>query len=200
MKRYRSQLILPVFVGMIFCFGCAAKAPDAIKKDSEQSAAKVIAVLPVNNRTPDIKAPQLLRLKILDELYFKGYSKLPLEVIDRKLELIYNIEKKNVTGVVSPSVVKELVGADAAMYCTLTEGKRTTSLFYVPVTIAARCELRSTQTGEVLWTAQYKSTSRNFDLPGKRLEMKSYETFETVIEEVVHKVLETLPDGPNLKG
>ena len=200
MKRYKYKLILPVILGIILCIGCASKSPNAMKKDSEKSLTKVIAVLPVDNKTPDIKAPQLLRLKVLDELYFKGYSKLPLEVIDKKLELIYNGEKKSGAGVVSPHTVKELVGADAAMYCTLTEGKRTASLFYVPVTVAARCELRSTQTGEVLWTAQYKTTSRNFDLPGKSLEMKSYEAFETVIEEVVNKVLETLPDGPNLKG
>ncbi|PKN70231.1 MAG: hypothetical protein CVU54_06395 [Deltaproteobacteria bacterium HGW-Deltaproteobacteria-12] len=200
MKRYRYRMILQVGFVITFCLGCASQAPQAIKKDSEKSVAKVIAVLPVDNRTADIKAPQLLRLKILDELYFKGYSKLPLELIDKKLELLYNGEKKNAVGVVSPSVVKELVGADSALYCTLTEGKRTMSLIYVPVTVAARCELRSTQTGEVVWNAQYKSTSRNFDLPGKRLEMKSYEAFETVLDEVVNKVLETLPDGPNLKG
>ncbi len=200
MKKYKDQMILPVILGILLCIGCASKSPNAIKKDSEKATAKVIAVLPVNNKTPDIKAPQLLRLKVLDELYFKGYSKLPLEVIDKKLELIYSSEKKSGTGVVSPNVIKELVGADAAMYCTLAEGKRTTSLFYVPVTVAAHCELRSTQTGEILWRAQYKTTSRNFDLPGKSLEMKSYEAFETVIEEVVNKVLETLPDGPNFKG
>ncbi|MGV8058687.1 MAG: GNA1162 family protein [Smithellaceae bacterium] len=200
MKRYKYQLILPVILGIIFIIGCASKSPNAMKKDSEKSTAKVIAVLPVDNKTLDVKAPQLLRSKVLDELYFKGYSKLPLEVIDRKLEPLYLNEKKSGTGVVSPSVIKELVGADAAMYCTLTEGKRAGSLFYVPVTVAARCELRSTLTGEVLWNAQYKSTSRNFDLPGKSLEMKSYEAFETVLEEVVNKVLETLPDGPNLNG
>ncbi len=200
MKRSKYQIVLAVILGILLCNGCASKASNALKKDAEKSAAKVIAVLPVNNKTPDMKAPQLLRLKVLDELYFKGYSKLPLEVIDKKLELIYNNEKKSIDGVVSPGVVKELIGADAAMYCTLTEGNRIASLFYVPVTIAARCELRSTQTGEILWRAQYKTTSRNFDLPGKSLEMKSYEAFETAIEEVVNKVLETLPDGPNLKG
>jgi hypothetical protein len=86
------------------------------------------------------------------------------------------------------------------MYCTLTEGKRWISMFYAPITIAARCELRSAQTGEVLWNSQYKSTSRNFDFTSKRLEMKTNEAFETVIEEVVNKVMETLPDGPNLRG
>jgi hypothetical protein len=200
MKKNKYKLILPVILGIILSIGCASKSSNTVKKDSEKPTARVIAVLPVDNKTPDFKAPQLLRLKVFDELYFKGYSKLPLEIIDNKLETLYSSEKKSGSGVVSPSVIKELVGADAAMYCTLSEGKRTAGLFYVPVTVAASCELRSTQTGEVLWNAQYKTTSRNFDLPGKNLEMKSYEAFETVIEDVVNKVLETLPDGPNLKG
>lgn len=200
MKRYRYKLILPFVLGIMLLIGCAGKSSSIEKKNSETSTARIIAVLPVDNKTNDFKASQLLRLKVFDELYFKGYSNLPLEVIDKKLELLYDSEKKSGAGVVSPYVIKELVGADAAMYCTLSEDKRTASLFYVPVTLAARCELRSTQTGDVLWNAQYKTTSRNFDLPGKRLEMKSYEAFENVMEEVVNKVLETLPDGPNLKG
>jgi len=200
MKESRYKLISSVILGIVLLIGCASQSSNAVKRNTEKSTAIVIAVLPVNNKTSDFKAPQLLRLKVLDELYFKGYSKLPLEVIDKKLELLYSSDKKSETGIVSPAVIKELVGADAAMYCTLNEGKRAASLFYVPVTVAARCELRSTQTGEVLWNAQYKTTSRNFDLPGERLEMRSYEAFETVLEDVVNKVLETLPDGPNLKG
>lgn len=199
MKRCICRLILFVVFIMILT-GCATSVPTAAKQDLEKSAARVIAVLPVDNKTPDIKAPQLLRSKILDELYFKGYSKLPLAVIDKKLEPLYSSDKKGTVGIIAPGVVKELVGADAVMYCTLTEGKYTVSLFYAPVTVAARCELRSTQSGEVLWSADYKSTSRNFDFTNKGLEMKSTEIFETVIEEVVNKVMETFPDGPNLRG
>ena len=200
MKGYKYLLILPVILGIILVVGCASKSPQAMKKGFEKSTARVIAILPVDNKTPDSKAPQLLRSKILDELYFKGYTKLSLELIDKKLELLYNSEKKRGAGFVAPHVIKELVGADAVMYCTLTEGKRTAGLFYAPVTVAAHCELRSTQTGEVLWNAQHKSTSRKVDFTSKRLEMKSYESFETIIEEVVNKVLETFPDGPNLNG
>ncbi len=204
MRKYNYRPTLSIILGMALFtglfIGCASRSSNAVKNDVEIKSAKVIAVLPVDNKCPDFKAPQLLRLKVFDELYFKGYSKLPLEVIDQKLALLYSSERKSGAGVVSPSVVKELVGADAAMYCTLSEGERKSGLFYAPVTVAASCELRSTQTGEVLWNSRYKTTTRNFDLPGKNLEMKSYEAFETVIENVVDKVLETLPDGPNLKG
>jgi hypothetical protein len=198
MRGYGYRLILPVILGVI-AMGCAAKAP-LVQKDLEKSTARVIAVLPVDNKTQDVKAPEMLRSKILEELYFKGYTKLPLEMIDQKLATSYYNEKKSGTGLVAPQVVKELVGADAVMYCTLTEGQHPVSLFYAPVTVAARCELRSAQTGAVLWNAQSRLTSRNFDFTSKRLEMKSREAFEAVMEEVVNKVMETLPDGPNLRG
>jgi hypothetical protein len=199
MKGCNCRLVLPFILGIILV-GCVSRAPYTVKHDFEKTATKVIAVLPVNNKTPDLRAPQLLRSKVLAHLYFKGYSKLPSEVIDSKLEPLYKGEKKDRASFVAPQVLKELVGADAVMYCTLTEGKRSVRLFYAPLTMAARCELRSTQTGEILWSAEYKSTSRNFDLTGKRLEMKSFEAFESVMEEIVNKLMETLPDGPNLRG
>jgi len=199
MLKYKYRLIVLLISGLITT-GCASKALHTIKENFEKSTAKVIAVLPVDNKTTDAQASQLLRAKVLDELYFKGYTRLPLELIDKKLELLYSSEKKGEAGIIAPHVIKELLGADAVMYCTLNEGKRTGILFYAPVTVAASCELRSTQDGDVLWNAQYKSTSRNFDFTSKRLEMKSYETFENLIDEVVNKVMETLPDGPNLRG
>jgi hypothetical protein len=199
MKGCKYLFILPVILGIIVA-GCASKVPYTVKKDYEKSTARVIAVLPVDNRSQDIKASHLLRSKVLEVLYFKGYTKLSLEVIDSKLAHLYSADNKGRAGLIAPAVVKELVGADAVMYCTLTESNRTVRLFYAPVTMAAQCELRSTQTGEVFWNAQYRSTSRSFDFTSKRLEMKSSEAFETVIEEVVNKVMETLPDGPNLRG
>lgn len=199
MNTYKFQLCLLVVLGLIMN-GCSSKAPYALIQDYDPNLAKVIAVLPVESKSVDSKAPQLMRSKVLDELYFKGYVKLPLDVIDKKLEPLYINIAKGSAGIIAPHVLKDLVGADAAMYCTLTEDTKSLSLFYVPVTIAATCQLRSTQTGEVLWTAHYKSTSRNFGFTRKGLERKSRETFENVVDEVVSKVMKTLPDGPNLHG
>jgi hypothetical protein len=194
-----KYLIVLLLLG-ILAFGCTSRVPFTVKQDFDKRATKIIAVLPVDNKTPDQKAPMLLRSKIINQLYFKGYVKMSPELIDKILEPLHSIEKKGESGFVDPLVLKELVNADAVMSCTLMEGKRPVSLFYAPVTIAASCELLSTKTGEILWNAQYKSTIRNFDLTGKGLEMKSCEAFETVMEEVINKVMETLPDGPNLRG
>jgi hypothetical protein len=123
-----------------------------------------------------------------------------LDLIDKKLESLYVNRTQENTATVTPQELKDLVGADAGMYCKLMEDSKQEKLFYAPITIAIHCELRSAQTGEVLWNAQGESTSRNFDFTHKGLERKSHEALEAVIEEVVNKVMKTLPDGPNLRG
>jgi hypothetical protein len=165
-----------------------------------QNSAKVIAVLPVKNKTVDGKTSQLLRSRLIEELYFKGYPKLPPDVIDKKLKSLYANEAKENAVEIAPQVLKDLVGADAGLYCTLMEGSKSKKIFYAPMTIAIRCELRSAQTGEVLWNDQSESTNRNFYFTHKELERKSHEDLEAIIEEVVVKVIKTLPDGPNLRG
>lgn len=200
MKIYNFHLYLFIILSLIIS-GCSTKLPYILNPNYDQNSTKVIAVLPVENKTiNDGKTSQLLRARLFEELYFKGYPKLPLDLIDKKLEsLSANGAKENAT-TVTPQELKNLVGADAGMYCTLIESSKPEKLFYSPITIAIRCELRSAKTGEVLWNAQDESTSRNFDFTHKGLERKSHEALEAVIEEVVNKVMKTLPDGPNLRG
>ena len=198
-KAYKIHVFLLIILIIVFA-GCSSKSTNVLKPEYEQNWVKVIAILPVENKTMDNKAPQLLRSKLLDQLYFKGYSKVPLAVIDQKLESLYISDKKGNVGLIAPQVLKDLVGADAVMYCTLLESSNSIGLFYAPVAISLYCELRRSENGEVLWKDKYKSTNRNFDFTRKNLEMKSSEIYESVIEEVVNKIIETLPDGPNLRG
>ncbi|GAB6267304.1 MAG: DUF799 family lipoprotein [Smithella sp.] len=201
MKIFKIYLYT-IIIGSLTISGCSTNSPYGLKPNYDQNSAKIIALLPVENKTLDDKTSQLFRSRLFEELYFKGYSKLPLDVIDKKLEYLYleKKSKKSAAIIIDPQLLKDLVGADAGMYCTLNEENESKKIFYSSRTIAVRCELRSTQTGEVLWNAEGKSTSRNFDLTHKGLERKSKETYETVIEEVVNKVIKTLPDGPNLRG
>jgi len=198
-KAYKIHVLLLMILIIIFT-GCFSKSANVLKPEYEQNWVKIIAVLPVENKTEDNKAPQLLRSKLIDQLYFKGYSKVPLAVIDQKLEALYTSDKKGNVGKIAPQVLKDLVSADAVMYCTLLESSNSIGFFYAPVTISLSCELRRAESGEVLWKGKDKSTNRNFDFTRKNLEMKSSESYESVIEEVLNNIIETLPDGPNLRG
>ncbi len=197
MKIYKFNLLLIVMFLMI-C-GCWGHSPQIANDDHDKIQAKIIAVLPVENKGHDDKTSQLFRLRLLEELYFKGYSKIPLEAIDKKLESLNINEGNKSASAIAPQKLKDLLGADAGLYCTLTQYNKS-KIFYAPITISVRCELRSAQTGEIIWHAQSESTERNFDFTSKGLEKKSHEYLEIVIDEVVTNILKTLQDGPNLRG
>jgi len=201
MKVCKLQICLLIIL-CVFIIGCFSKSPSILKTDKRENNkwAENIAVLPVENKTKDDIAPGLLRSKLLEELYFKGYSKISLETIDQKLESLNIIDGKGNSGIIAPQILKDLIGADAVMYCTLIESNKPIGLVYAPITIYLRCELRKAESGEVIWKGQHKATSRNFDFTRKGLEMKSCKAYEAVIEEVVNKIMENLPYGPNLQG
>ena len=200
MKIYRFNILLVIM--FLFICGCSGKAPQVLNNNYDKIQAKIIAVLPVESKNISSKTAQLLRSRIMEELYFKGYSKLPLEMIDQKLESLYIKDingNKTSASAVAPQALKDAVGADAGMYCTLTEDNGS-KIFYAPIRITLNCQLRSAQSGETLWNAQAESTKRNFVLTQKDLEKQTHDDFEIVIDEVVNKIMKTLPDGPNLRG
>ena len=188
---------------VVLCAGlcaCSSRSPETLKNDADQKAVNLVALLPVENQTGDDRASKMLRLKLSDELRFKGYPQVAMEVIDSRLAALAGTNAAGKNDAIPPGVIREMLGADAAMYCCLVESKAAKKIFYTPVTVSVRCELRSTATGEILWNAQGKSTGRSFDLRGKTLDMKSAGDLEAVLEEVVGQIMETLPYGPKLKG
>jgi len=194
---------ISIAVIVAVCLGlpaCTFLAPATPKNDRNVPVVNIIALLPVESDTADTKAIKMLRLKLSEELRFKGYSQIAAETIDSKLMPLTGSYETKKNAAIPPKAIEELLGADGAMYCTLLENQSSTRLFYAPVTVAIRCELRSTKTGESLWNAQYRSTSRSFDLFRTNLKMKSNGGLEEALEEAVGKVMESLPYGPKLRG
>lgn len=198
--RARHILYVALITVYASLSACSFFAPAGLKSDQKPSAVNVIALLPVKSNSADTKASKMLWTKLSEELRFKGYPQIASDLIDSKLMPLTGDKEVKQNDVIPPKVIEELLGADGAMYCSLQESKTSTRLFYAPVTVSVRCELRSTKTGETLWNAQHKSTSRSFDVIRARLKMKSRGDLEAVLEEAVDKVMETLPYGPKLRG
>ena len=199
----RAHNILFASALITFCLcliACSSHAPVVLKSDQNPSAVNVIALLPVEGNVADTKALQMLRTKLSNELRFKGYSQIASDLIDSKLIPLTDDKDVIKNKGIPPKAIEELLGADGTMYCSLKESKKSTGLFYAPVTLSVRCELRSTKTGETVWNDQSQATSRSFDLIPTRLKMKSTGDLEAALEEVVSKVMETLPYGPKLRG
>jgi len=196
MGKWKVFLLLLVFL----LGGCHPKVSNKEIPASVKAKTRLVALLPVDNRTNDQAAPQMFREKLLEELYFKGYPKIPLKMVDEKLLKLYDVNFKKTGGNIPPRVIGELLGVDAVMYCVLNESKTSSILLEASTTISVSCELRSAKTGAMLWQARQKVSERNFGVTGYDLKIKASQIYEALIQEAVDKVIKTLPDGPDLVG
>ena len=152
--------------------------------------------MPVKIISSDEKSGAMLRAKLVEELYFKGYPRIPFRSIDEKLAGVFAGGKVEV----SPQVVGEILKVDALLYPTLNKSRMGSSVLYASTVVAAEFELRSTKTGEILWRVRHQEVYRNYALSRRNMELKSSKVYEQAIEAVVNRALETLPDSPDTSG
>jgi hypothetical protein len=198
MRLNKTQLI-SLIICLFVSNGCFHKTQNITEQKEKTLPVKTIAVLPVEGKSNQSKTPDLLRKKLCDELHFRGYDPIPLSVLDEKLQTVSRSSDPKTSTMNIIQSLPAFIQFDAVMDCRLLQDSNKKSFFYSPIVIEARCELRQKATGEVLWSGQGKSQSRNFDLTPKGIERKTYEDYENVVIEVVDKLFETLPDGPNLR-
>jgi hypothetical protein len=187
-----------VLLGIVFLLaGCGfwvtpATVPEYVKKT------RLIVLMPVNDKANDKTAARILREKMLEELYYKGYPKIPLDLIDAQLSKLGQGNSKTGEQDIPSRAVGDLLKVDAVMYCTLSKSSTAVHFLYAPTSISALCELKSANTGEILWRASYGVVERNFGYSRYDAHRKAVQIYEAAIQKVVNKFMETLPDGPDL--
>lgn len=174
---------------LVLLSGCAAKIPHMLVPDYNKRGTRLIAVMPVINKSSDEKAAAMLREKVLEALFLKGYPKIPLQVIDDKIPNNSNPDLNK---------VRDLLNVDAVMLITLEECTRSVTLLFAKTSIEVYFELKNVKTGEVLWEVRHRAGERNFDITKKKAELKSVQVYEPTMQEVVDRAIDTLPDGPDL--
>lgn len=196
MINIRKTVIILCITACVMA-GCASRDPHTIVSDYDKRGIRLIALAPVDNKTDDMEAARLLREKILEALYFKGYPRIPLGMIDEKLKAGGSDRG---TGTMSPEAIGNLLGVDAVIYGTLTEWTTTFIGMYASTTVSVSLVLKDTQTGTTVWSAKHRIVQRNYDLTRERLQLKSYQAYEPAIREIIDKTLSSLPDGPDFVG
>jgi hypothetical protein len=191
-KTKRFFNILAIVLTFAFLSGCASKIPHMVVSDYAKRGLRLVAVMPVSNKTSDDKAASMLRGKILDAMYLKGYPKIPFGIIG---ERIAKVDKASLSDV---KILGGVLGVDALMFVTLEESYRSVTLLFASTALSAVFQMRDVKTGEVLWETKYSTGERNFDITRKRVDLKSVQVFEPLMQQIVDKVMETLPDGPDL--
>ena len=197
----KRSVLLCAFLIMLLLMGCFSKKPSSltIKPGGARAMPTSVAVLPVINHVADPMIGLIIRQRLIDERFFKGYPKIPAKIIDEKLAGVYEDQPVSSEGV-PPMTVGELTGADAVLYCNVREIKTSYHFMYAPTQVELSFEMRSTKTGETLWQARQSASERNFGFTRRELEMKSFQDYEAAIEEIFQKVMKTFPELPDRKG
>jgi hypothetical protein len=193
-KNFRLVLLL---IALIFLAGCAGKIPHMLVPDYGNKRTRLIAVLPVRNMESDADTASVLRAKLIEELHFKGYPEIRPKWIDEQLAAV---PAGGGEGDLSPQLLGKMLNVDAVLYTTLREGRTSVTLLYSRVAVDAEFELKGARTGESLWHVHYRAVHRSYGFSRKSLELKSCQVYESAIQEVLNRALETLPDGPDAIG
>jgi hypothetical protein len=206
----RAGIISILILGMALMQGCSylsnipylpftKTAEDDSQPASRKLDARLIAVLPVDIKTGDRDAARMLREKLFDELYFKGYPRIPFELVDAALADIRKRDGGASGSTVAPQVIGSMLGVDAVMYTTLLEANIAYKVVYAPVKVAALFELKEVKTGMTIWKYESRATDRDYGVTKNSLELGTAKIFEDVVQEAVKKAMESLPDGPGIQ-
>ncbi|MCX7983233.1 MAG: DUF799 family lipoprotein [Syntrophales bacterium] len=191
------SLVLSIFFSFLLS-GCAKKIPHGLNPSFDQKKVRTIAVLPVEDRTNHPEVGNIIRHEVVEALYFKQYPKIPLSLVDEKIAVFYPQVKHPTPQTMPPRDVGALLGVQAVMYITLEECSASYRILYAVSSVSARFQLYDVQTGEQLWSTHYGATGREFNIVPDWLKMDAVALYGEVIEKIVKKVMETLPDGPGV--
>jgi len=160
---------------------------------------RMIAVMPVDIRAGSSDAAKMIRDKLVQELYFKGYPKIPFELVDAALADVRKRDGSAPGTMVQPQVIGGMLGADAVMYTTLLEANTTYRYVYAPVNVRALFELRNAKTGDTIWKYESRAMDRDYGVTKNSLELGSTKIFEDVVYAAVKQAVEKIPDGPGMR-
>lgn len=197
-RRLLSGVVmLPV---ALMIAGCSFHRPRTVEANFPKNQIRLIAVMPLENQTKDAAAPPLFRKKMLEELYYKGYPKIPFELLDTELNKLAGDAEAAPKEKPASQEIGKALKVDALMYCTLKESQTSLHFFHASTSLSATCELRSATTGEILWRGGDREVERSFGYSPFITKLNAVEVYEEVMRNVVNKIVGTLPDSPDLAG
>lgn len=189
--------LLFFLLAIVFFIGCATPH-HLLVEDYKNRNLRSIAVLPVQNETPNLQAPEVFRPIVYQKIKQKGYESPALSFIDSRLAE-KNIREAGQIHSLTPQDLGKLLGVDALLYPTVTEFSTTYLVAYASITVGAKFELKDARTGELLWQADHrlKDIKAAVDQRGlqESLKIAVQKSYAPYAQKVTETCLNTLPNG-----
>lgn len=145
-----------------------------------------ILILPPLNETPEVKATYGMLSQMTVPLAEAGYYVLPVALVD---ETFRQNGLANAAEIhqVEPAKLREIFGADSALYVTVVQYGSTYTLIDSSVRVEAKANLVDLRTGTLLWSGSAFATDQNNNSGGGLVGM--------LITAAVKQVMNTLTDA-----
>ncbi|MFB0515875.1 MAG: GNA1162 family protein [Candidatus Neomarinimicrobiota bacterium] len=217
---YAGRIILFISIALLLA-GCAGPfsrflrdMPQAefLAEDYQEHIPTSIAVLPFDNQTTDIDAPEMIRDLMNREIQKSGYTILDPGAVTLTLRE-EGISYGGQLNAISVEELQELLDADALVYGEIVDFKHFITGLYNERSVATQSRLVDIYTGEVLWEDQATIRKRQIaenitDIGSYLLSHLTRRVFEKArhrplmdeSKELVAGQLSTLPWGPARPG
>lgn len=152
------KLLAPA-LALVILSGCATKpAVPFDYTNYKASDPKSILVLPPLNNTPEIRATYSMLSQVTLPLSESGYYVLPVSLVDETLKE-NGITQANDAHELPTAKLREIFGADAALYINMTQYGTVYKVLSSATTVSAQARLVDLKTDAVLWTGSASAST-----------------------------------------
>lgn len=137
--------------------GCATRQPYDYTT-YKQSNPKSVLILPPLNHSPEIKATYSMLAQMSAPLAESGYYVFPVAVVDETFKQ-NGLPNASDAHNVAPAKLREIFGADAALYVDIRQYGVTYTIINSDVTVTAEARLVDLKTGQLLWDGKATASS-----------------------------------------
>ncbi|GLU35108.1 DUF799 domain-containing protein [Trinickia caryophylli] len=150
MSKFLSLKLLGALAMSALLAACAAPAKHVDYTAFKKAQPRSILLLPPINETNDISAPYSVLSLMTQPVAEAGYYVVPVAVMDETFKhngLTTSADIQNAP----PAKLREIFGADAAFYSTVTQYGSVYKVLDSTTVVAASAKLVDLRTGDVLW-------------------------------------------------
>lgn len=151
----------------------------------KQSRPRTIVVLPPLNESPDVKATYGMLSQVTYPLAEAGYYVVPVALMDETFRL-NGLTTPGDIHQVSPQKLREIFGADAALYVTVSQYGTSYMVLSSATVVTAGAKLVDLKSGATLWTGSASASSEEFRAGGDPIGM--------LIAAVIHQIVSNVQD------
>ncbi len=158
MKRQRLLSGLSLAALALVLSGCANQAAYFDYAPLRAAHPASILVLPPVNRSPDVNATYAMLAQMTYPLAEAGYYVVPVALMDHAFKE-NGVQNAAETQALAPPKLREIFGADAALYTEITEYGARYQVISSETAVAARTKLVDLRTGAILWSGSARASS-----------------------------------------